>query len=108
MEKTKTDNTYQESKMKNHTFNGKYQFVANIGKGKTAKVYMARDIEDPDKHVALKIIRHKYLLQAKKNIHTIEKEIEILRGLNHQNVVRIEDFGSEGFVTTPSKKEIKN
>lgn len=98
----------KDTKVTNRTFNGKYQLLSSIGKGKTAKVYLAKDTTSEDeKLVALKIIRHKYLLQAKKNIHTIEKEIEILRGLNHENIVNIEAFGSEGCVTTPSK-EIKN
>lgn len=58
--------------------------------------------------MALKIYKHDYLLEQEDNIHCVEQEIEILRGLKHPNIVRIEDYGSEGHVLKPSDREIKN
>ena len=89
-------------------FNGKYELVKNLGKGKTAKVYLVRDVEEPQKQFALKLIRHKYLLQDKKHIHNIEKEIEILKGLTHENIVTMSEYGCEGRIVKSSQKEIKN
>lgn len=88
-------------------FNGQYEMIKNVGSGKTAKVYLVRD-KDTRKQFALKLIRHKYLMSAEKNIHGIEKEIEILRGLKHDNVMAIHDYGCEGTVVKSSAKELKN
>lgn len=85
-------------------FNGKYEFLHSLGQGKTSKVYLARSIQEPTKQVALKIYKHDYLLEQEDNIHCVEQEIEILRGLNHPNIVRIEEFGSEGHVLKPSNR----
>lgn len=56
----------------------------------------------------MKIFRQDYLLQNEQNVHCIEQEIEILRGLKHDHIVKIEDYGSEGLVLKPSDRKIKN
>ena len=43
------------------TFNNKYEILSILGEGKTAKVYLARCMEDKDKLVAIKIIDEELL-----------------------------------------------
>jgi len=38
----------------------------------------------------------------------VEQEIQILQGLNHQNIIKILGYGSDGQVVKPSGREIKN
>lgn len=42
------------------------------------------------------------------SIKSVEQEIQILQGLNHQNIVNIVGYGSDGHVLKPSGREIKN
>jgi serine/threonine protein kinase len=42
-------------------FNDKYEILSNLGEGKTAKVYLARSIEDKEKLVAIKVIDEELL-----------------------------------------------
>lgn len=97
-----------DEKRQHAIFNGKYEILSSLGHGKTSKVYLAVDLEDPSKTVALKIFKQEYLFETDDNIHSIEHEIEILKGLNHDRIVNILDYGSEGHVLKPSGREIKN
>lgn len=96
------------NKRKYSIFNGKYEVMQSLGTGKTSKVYKAREIANPSKTIALKIFKHDYLMETEDNIHCIEQEIEILRGLKHKSIVQIDSYGSEGLVVKPSDREIKN
>jgi len=69
---------------------------------------LANEIGKPENTVAIKIFREEYLLEAEENVHCIEQEIEILRGLNHGHIVSIINYGSEGLVSKPSGRKIKN
>lgn len=102
-----SEQTSEISLTKAPIFNGKYEMIRNIGKGKTAKVYLVKDMET-SKLYALKLVRHKYLMSAEKNIHSIEKEIEVLKGLEHENIIKIHEYGSDGSVVKSSEKELKN
>lgn len=104
----KKDKPDQQTLRKHPLFNNKYEITASLGHGKTSKVYLANEIGDPEKTVAIKIFREEYLLESEDNVHSIEQEIEILRGLNHDNIVGILDYGSEGLVLKPSGRKIKN
>ena len=57
--------------------------------------------------VAIKIMRSEEGLKGKEILKLAKKETEILKSLNHKNVIRIVDFGSDGYVKKPSGKEIK-
>jgi len=61
----------------------KYLVGPTLGVGGTAKVKLAWDTEN-NRKVALKILQPKYASSA-------EKEIEILKELNHKNIVRVYD-----------------
>lgn len=97
-----------ETQRKHPIFNDKYEITSSLGHGKTSKVYLANEIGNPENTVAIKIFREEYLLEAEENVHCIESEIEILRGLSHGNIVSIIDYGSEGLVHKPSGRKIKN
>lgn len=88
-------------------FNKEYEIMSSLGEGNTSKVYMAKNKKD-DKLVALKLMREEFLTRDKDSIKAVEKEIEILKGLNHPNIIGIHTYGSDGHVVKPSGREIDN
>jgi len=53
-------------------------------------------------------LREEFLARDKDSIKSVEQEIQILNGLNHQNIVNILGYGSDGYVKKPSGREIKS
>ncbi len=68
--------------------NERYQLLPIIGSGSFATVYRARDTET-NKIVALKVLK-KNANQSEKE--RFQKEFEIIRSLNHKNIVEVFDF----------------
>lgn len=68
---------------------------------------MVRNTND-NRYAALKIFREEFLIRDDQSIKSVEKEIEILKGLSHKNMVDILQFGSDGYVKKPSGKELFN
>ena len=97
-----------QKKQKHPIFNGEYEILSSLGEGNTSKVYLARSITNPDKMVALKLLREEFLQRDKDSIKSVEQEIQILNGLKHQNIVNILGWGSDGHVKKPSGREITN
>lgn len=95
-------------KQKHPIFNKEYEILSSLGEGNTSKVYLVRSIKNPNKQFALKLLREEFLQRDKESIKSVEQEIQILQGLNHQNIVNIVGYGSDGFVKKPSGREIKN
>ena len=58
--------------------------------------------------VALKIFREEFLTRDSESIKSVEKEIEILQGLRHSNIINIVKYGSDGHVKKPSGRELTN
>jgi len=56
--------------------------------------------------VALKIFREEFLTRDSDSIRSVEKEIEILQGLKHENIINIVTYGSDGHVLKPSGREL--
>jgi serine/threonine protein kinase len=69
---------------------------------------MVQDSENPEMTYALKIIRNDYLLKREGNVRYIEKEIEILNGLKHENIVKLVEYGTNGRIEKPSGKVYKD
>ena len=69
---------------------------------------MARSLEDKKKVVALKMLKDEFLQRDGESIKSVEQEIQILQGLNHQNIVNILGWGSDGTVLKPSGRKIEN
>lgn len=56
----------------------------------------------------MKLLREEFLQRDQDSIKSVEQEIQILQGLNHQTIVNIVGYGSDGHVLKPSGREIKN
>ena len=67
----------------------RYQMGKKLGEGAFSIVYQAWDTQSREK-VAIKVIR-KYQLDAKQK-NSVMKEVNIMKQLNHPNVVRLIDF----------------
>ena len=57
-----------------------------LGKGSFSKVYLGKNIIN-DENIAIKLI----VIPKCKNFVDINKEINILRDLNHENIVQLEE-----------------
>jgi serine/threonine protein kinase len=86
-------------------FNNKYQVLTLKDESKASKVYLGRSTTDSKKLVFLKIYKEEYLIA---NLKQVETEIQILSGLDHPNVARIIEYGSDGEVIKPSGKKINH
>jgi len=71
-------------------------------------VYLCDNIKDPSKKIALKLLKQEFLSKGKHHIKSVEQEISILHGLEHKNITKIIDYGSEGVVVKASGKRIEN
>lgn len=71
-------------------------------------MYQGVSLKDPNKQVAIKIIKSEYLQRSSKVIRNIEQEIQILSWMDHKNVVKLLDYGTDGTIIKPSGREIKN
>jgi len=96
-----------ESK-KSSIFNDEWEVLKNLGEGNTARVYLCQNLKDPKKLIALKLLRQEFLNQSKSHIKSVEQEISILHGLEHQNITKIIGYGSDGKVVKPSGRVIDN
>ena len=95
-------------KLKHPVFNGEWEILSSLGEGNTSKVYLARNLKDPSKQVALKLLREEFLQRDADSIKSVEQEIQILQGLKHGNIVNILGYGSDGKVEKPSGRKIEN
>lgn len=95
------------NKKEHPVFNKEWEILKSLGEGNTSKVYMAQNVND-QKIVALKIFREEFLTRDTESIKSVEKEIEILQGLKHDNIINIVAYGSDGHVKKPSGRELQN
>ena len=56
----------------------------------------------------MKLLREEFLQKDEKNVKSVEKEIQILKGLNHDNIVKLISYGSEGTVKKKSGRVIED
>jgi len=80
------------------TLNDTYELIKVIGQGSSAKVWLARLIEDPTQEFAIKIMSTKYM-ENKESRKAIRKEVEILCSLDHEGIVQLYDFGDKGEIS---------
>lgn len=71
-------------------------------------MYLGRSLKDPSKKVAIKIMKSEYLKRSSKIMKNIEQEIQILSCMNHKNIVRLIDYGTDGEIIKPSGRVIQN
>jgi serine/threonine protein kinase len=74
---------------------GEYQIVKTLGRGATATVYLGRH-SSTDAKVAIKVIAGKVINDAVQRLR-FAKECQVARQLNHPHVVRVLDFGLDGY-----------
>lgn len=78
----------------------KYTLTKKIGSGGTSKVYLANKIDNPKELFAVKIIKPNNSNESK----VFMNEINVLKKINHNNVVRLVD-GGEGVLTKDTGKK---
>jgi tRNA A-37 threonylcarbamoyl transferase component Bud32/tetratricopeptide (TPR) repeat protein len=81
----------QTDKLVGTLFSDRYQILSLLGEGGTGLVYKARHIL-MNRHVAIKIIRSE-LLNNQTLINRFQQEAMAVSKLNHQNIVKVHDFG---------------
>lgn len=62
-----------------------------IGKGTFARVYEVED-KDTKKRYAVKAFSKEYLLSQPKGKESLINEIEVMRQLDHPNIMKLEEF----------------
>jgi serine/threonine-protein kinase len=72
-------------------FAGRYAVEREVGRGATAVVYLARDLQT-EQPVALKILRD--VLIESRSVSQFLREIELHRGLTHPSIVPVLDSGT--------------
>lgn len=73
---------------------GKYRLVEKVGQGGMAQVYKAYQ-PDLDRYVAVKIL-HPHLTSDDEFAARFQREARTVAALEHPNIVRIYDFGTDG------------
>ena len=97
-----------QAKQQHPIFNGKYEILKSLGEGNTSKVYLARSLENPSHHVAVKILKDEFLRRDNDSILSVHNEITILKNLNHLGIIHMIDYGDAGQVLKPSGRVIDN
>lgn len=68
----------------------KYVLARKIGSGSYSKVYRARSCED-GRSYAVKIVKFSDLIRIPDGVEQLEREIKIMRALDHRNVLKLYD-----------------
>ena len=86
--------------------NGKYSMLSTLGEGNTSKVYLAQTLEEPHQYVAVKILREDFLARDEDSRKAVVNEVVILQTLKHPNIIKILEFGDQGWVLKPSGRQL--
>jgi MAP/microtubule affinity-regulating kinase len=86
--------------------NGKYAMLSTLGEGNTSKVYLAQTIEEPKQYVAIKILKEEFLARDEDSRKAVVNEVVILQRLKHPNIIKILEFGDQGWVLKPSGRQL--
>jgi serine/threonine protein kinase/Tfp pilus assembly protein PilF len=72
-----------------------YRIVSRLGAGGMGEVYLARDISELDRTLAIKLLPSEVAADPKR-MHRFIQEAKTVSALNHPNVLTIYEFGQEG------------
>ena len=97
----------QQRKQSKSILNDRYEILDQLGDGQTAVVYLANDLVEK-KQVALKIIRGTYLKDSRKAAESIQREVQIMKELNHSGCIKLLDEGTDGIVIKASGRCLDN
>jgi serine/threonine protein kinase len=78
--------------------NDTYDLIKVIGKGSTCKVWLARHVDQPSFQFAIKIMSSNYM-KMNNAMNNISKEVQILRKMQHEGIVKIFEYGDDGVVS---------
>ena len=67
--------TKMNAKAKHPIFNNEWEILQSLGEGNTSKVYLVRNLADPKKLQALKLLREEFLQRDTDSIKAVEQEI---------------------------------
>ena len=86
--------------------NNKYIMLSTLGEGNTSKVYLAQTLEEPRQYVAIKVLRDEFLRKDEEAKKAVINEVIILQSLKHPNIIKILEFGDNGWVQKPSGRQL--
>src|SRR6478752_3577792 len=72
---------------------GRYRIVASLGRGASARVYLADDLQ-LGRRVALKVL-HETLAEDRAFLKRFEAEVRSAAALNHPNIMHVYDSGQD-------------
>ncbi len=72
-------------------FAGRYTYVKPLGRGAGGSVYLAEDLREKNREVALKVLSAEACETVQGKM--LRREFEILSKLDHPNLVRVYDYG---------------
>jgi len=73
----------------------RYKIETRLGSGGMGSVYLAHDLILNEERIAIKIL-HSDLTQNQRQTQRFLREVQLMRKVNHKNVVRTFDVGSDG------------
>lgn len=71
-------------------------------------MYLAREIKDHSRLVAIKVLKEQFLRQDPSAILSVQNEIVILKSLNHPGIINLIEYGDQGVVKKPSGTVLSN
>ncbi|HOO70354.1 MAG TPA: SpoIIE family protein phosphatase [Spirochaetota bacterium] len=80
-------------KIINQQISDKYRVIQKIGEGSLSIVYLVTDISDTNSKYALKLLKEESTTSHLENIIRFNSEIAIAAHLNHENIIKIVDYG---------------
>jgi serine/threonine protein kinase len=86
----------------------KYYLIQKIGNGSSAKVYLgvSKDAFESGDMNQIKYYSIKVIDPSKTKINMFQKEVELLQKLNHENILKIYDYGMGKKEKTKNNKKI--
>lgn len=85
------------TRIKHPILNGQIEVLTLLDQGHTAEVYHCRDLLDSGKQYALKLFKPSYL-KKDRELKAIQNEIDILKALDNQRIVKLIEAGQDGAI----------
>lgn len=92
--------------MQHPVFNNQYEIIKSLGEGNTSKVYLGKEVANPNNFVAIKVMKEEYLKRDSDSILSVQNEITVLKELEHPGIIRLLSYGDSGNVVKPSGRQI--
>ncbi len=103
---TQTHDTLVEELTPGSLIAGRYEIVKLLGTGGMGSVYLARDRILGAEEVAVKILHRQFAYDTKYTQRFL-REVQLMRRVNHNNVIRTYDVGADGDIVYFSMELIR-